>query len=90
MTAEELDSLADHYPDEALLRMDGYDDCCIGVVERFGMQPILCYSTEKVIAKLMKDMSEEEAWEFFNFNQIGAWMGKGTPCFITHMKAEVE
>jgi hypothetical protein len=84
MTGQEIDDIADRYSDVEMLRMDGYDDCCIGVVERFGMQPILCYSAKKVIARLMADgMTEEEAWEFFHFNQIGAWMGDGTPCFIS-------
>ena len=88
MTTEEMDALADIYDDE-MLRMDGYDDCCIGVVERFGMNPVFCYSVDRVIAKLMKadGMTEEEAWEFFHFNQIGAWVGDGTPCFISHLTA---
>jgi len=28
-------------------------------------------------------MSEEESIEFFEYNQIGAWVGDYTPCFIT-------
>ena len=28
-------------------------------------------------------MTEEDAEEFFSFNQIGAWWGETTPCFIT-------
>jgi hypothetical protein len=28
-------------------------------------------------------MEEEEAIEFFYFNQAGAWVGETTPCFIT-------
>lgn len=45
--------------------------------------PIIAYSYEKVIKKLMKDgMSLAEAIEFFDFNQAGAWMGPTTPCFI--------
>jgi hypothetical protein len=63
--------------------MDGYDDCVEGIVERFGMNPIVCYDKEKVLNKLRKDMSEEEAYEWFEFNQIGAWLGDATPCFLT-------
>lgn len=67
---------------EALL-MDGYDDCIIGICERFGREPIIAYDYDKVIARHMADgMTHEEAIEFFQFNQIGAWMGDGTPCFI--------
>jgi hypothetical protein len=64
--------------------MDGYDDCIIGVVEQFGRPPIVCYNRELVIRKLMDEgMSEEESIEFFEYNQIGAWVGDYTPCFIT-------
>ena len=66
-----------------MLTMDGFDDCIVGVVERFGTAPIVCYSRPLVIAKLMQDMSQEEAEEYFSFNQIGAWVGPETPCFLT-------
>lgn len=67
-----------------MLKMYGYDDCVIGVVERNGEEPILCYSTDLVIRKLMQEdgMSHEEAYEFFEYNQLGAYMGEGTPCFL--------
>jgi hypothetical protein len=26
--------------------------------------------------------SYEEAYEFFEFNQLGSWVGESTPCFI--------
>ena len=69
---------------EDMLVMDGYDDCIVGVVERFGQPPIVCYDRDKVIKAHMKDgMDYEEAEEFFEFNQIGAWLGESTPCFIT-------
>jgi len=69
---------------EDMLVMDGYDDCIVGIVERFGQPPIVCYDRDKVIKAHMKDgMDYEEAEEFFEFNQIGAWLGESTPCFIT-------
>lgn len=69
-----------------MLVMDGFDDCIEGVVERFGMNPIVCYNKQKVLDKLIDDgCSLMEAEEYYEFNQIGAWMGEGTPCFIdTH------
>jgi len=67
-----------------MLKMDGYDDCIAGVVESFGEEPILCYDKQKVIAKVMADgATEEEAIEYFYFNQIGSFVGPLTPCFIT-------
>ena len=67
------------YDDENMLGMDGFDNCVVGVVLRFGTPPILCYSKKKVIGKLMRGgMSREGAEEFFEYNQIG----DRTPCFI--------
>ena len=69
--------------------MDGYDDCIIGMVEQFGRPPILCYDRSLVIKKLMQsEMSYDEAEEFFEFNQIGAYVGEGTPCFFTAISHE--
>jgi hypothetical protein len=71
--------------------MDGYDDCIIGVVERFGQNPIVCYDKDKVIQKLESEcMDRDEAEEFFYYNQIGAWMGDSTPCFLSMNENENE
>lgn len=66
------------------LKMDGFDDCIEGIVERFGQIEILCYNKEKVIEKLMKEgeCTYTEALEYYEFNQLGAWVGEGTPCFL--------
>lgn len=72
-------------PDEHdFLTMDGYDDCICGIVEQFGKPPIVCYDKQKVLNKLVSmGLSVEEAFEFWSYNQIGAWVGEETPCFIT-------
>lgn len=71
------------YNDSALF-MDGFDDCIIGMCVRYGQPVIAAYDLEKVIQKLMGDgMTREEAVEFFEFNQVGAWVGDSTPCFVT-------
>ena len=76
---------------DGMLTMDGYEDCVAGIVERFGQEDIVCYDKEKVLQKLMGDgMDEEEAVEFFYFNQIGAWMGEGTPCFISRLDDQLD
>ena len=46
---------------------------------------VICFI---LIHILMKDMDEDEANEYFDFNVIGAWMGEGTPCFAT-LKGDV-
>ena len=64
--------------------MDDYDHCFVGVIERYGQAPIVCYDKDKVLAKLVSDgMTYEGAIEFFEFNQLGAWVGDSTPAFIT-------
>tara|TARA_B100000749_G_scaffold34003_1_gene23542 strand:+ start:834 stop:1067 length:234 start_codon:yes stop_codon:yes gene_type:complete len=63
--------------------MDGYDDCIAGVCTRYGQPPILIYDRSKVISGLESEgMTNEEAEEYFDFNQIGAWVGDDTPAFI--------
>jgi hypothetical protein len=70
--------------DNGMLTMDGYDDCIVGIVERFGMEPIVCYDKDKVLQRHRDDgMGYDEAIEFFEYNQLGAWVGDRTPCFIS-------
>jgi hypothetical protein len=71
--------MIEDYPD--LLKLDGFDEAILGVVERIGLQAI-CYDTYKVIEILMKDMTEEEAWDYYNFNMLGAYVGESTPVFL--------
>ena len=76
---------------DGLLVMDGYNDCIAGVMERFGQDPIVCYDKEKVLDRHMEaGMDRAEAQEFFEFNQIGAWVGDQTPCFLTRAPARLE
>ena len=75
-----MDRLAEEYPD--LMRMDGFDDAILGVVERIGLQTV-CYDLNKVIEILMKQgMDEQDAWDWYQFNMLGAWVGEATPVFL--------
>ena len=72
-----------------MMIMDGFDDCIAGVVQRYGQPTIVCYDKEKVLKQLMDDgMTDEEAVEYFEYNQIGAWVGEQTPCFISPFDKE--
>ena len=66
--------------DPELLFADGYDDCIIGMTFRAEV-PVVIYSADRMIEKLAKDMSYEEAQEFFDFNVEGAYMGERTPVY---------
>ena len=72
---------------EDALVMDGYNDCVIGILERYGMENIILYDKEKVIQKLIDDGcdSYEGAVEYYEFNQLGGWHGDKTPGFLVRL-----
>jgi len=75
------DYIANLNPD--LLLMDGFDDCIAGIGSRYGSEQFVVYDYAKVIAKnISNGMTEEEAVEFFYFNQGCAYLGEHTPAFI--------
>lgn len=71
-----IDKIIEDYPDEEFLTADGFNDAIIGIDIK-SMRII--YSFSKCIEILMKDMTEEEAVEYFEFNVSGAYMGEKTP-----------
>jgi hypothetical protein len=72
---------------ESALVMDGYDDCVIGVMERYGMDPIVIYDKESVIQRLMDEGcdSYEGALKYYEFHQLGGWHGPKTPGFLVRL-----
>ncbi len=70
------EEILEKYPDEDFLLADGFDEAIIGVDEK-SMRII--YSISKSIEILMKDMSEEDAFEYFYYNVSGAYVGEKTP-----------
>lgn len=70
--------------EEEILFADGFEDAFLGLGERFNKR-FAVYDTEKCLEILMTrdGMSWEEAREFFDFNVGGAWVGEGTPVFLT-------
>lgn len=68
---------------EGIITIDGFDDAFLGVGTQFNRE-IAIYDTDKVIEILMTrdGMSEDDAWEHFSFNIIGAWVGDQTPIFL--------
>jgi hypothetical protein len=74
--------ISEDYPE--LLKINGFDEAVLGVVERCDLQ-VVCYDRNKVIEILMRDMSYEEAIEYFEFNILGAYMGEHTPVYLDYM-----
>jgi len=83
------DWVEENYPDQELLLADGFEEAFIGVATQFD-KPMAVFDRQKCIQILMRDMSEEEAYEYFSFNVEGAYVGETTPAFIEFFKPEVE
>jgi hypothetical protein len=82
------DYIADINPE--FLLMDGFDDYIVGIASRFGSENFVIYDYYKVIAKNMSHgMTEEEAVEYFQFNQECAHMGEFTPGFLITIPNEI-
>jgi hypothetical protein len=67
--------------DPELLYADGFDDCILGLTFR-DSTPVVLYSSSRIIQSLSKDMPEEEAIEYFEFNINGAYVGERTPMYV--------
>ena len=87
-TEQEVKDWIIEYNEEALLA-DGFEEAFLGVSEVFGRPPLATYDRDKCIDILVKrdGMTYEEAVEYFNFNVTGAWVGDGTPIYLTLRKA---
>ena len=67
---------------EGAVMLDGFDDCVVGVSESFGEEPRLIYSKIQIIKKLMENMTEDEAVEYYYYNIVGGHFGTQNPIFI--------
>lgn len=96
------DRLVELFEDEELLFADGFDDCICGVVRGFvgseGVVNRVLYDESAVLNKIASEMegSEDErmteAFEHFEFNIVGAYVGLGprTPMFGTFFSPALE
>lgn len=66
-----------HYP--------GLEPAIIGLVERCGQEPVLCYSRERIVAILMlrDGMDREGAEEFIDHNIAGGAPGPLAPMLLS-------
>lgn len=75
-----LKKIIEQYPDQIFLKIDGHDNAVIGVD---GTTMRLCYSVKQIVKNLMKDMSKNDAIEFYDYNIADAYVGEKTPILIT-------
>lgn len=68
--------------DENVLLADGFEEALIGIALQFNTS-IAVYDRDKCIEILAREMSYEEAVEYFEFNVQGAYAGPNTPAFLS-------
>jgi hypothetical protein len=81
MKRTKLNDIIEQFPDEEILKADGYDDCVLGYEYGWDGAIRLIYSIKKIINKLIKEdwMSPDEAIEYFEYNMRGSYVGEKTP-----------
>lgn len=76
-----LEQILEIFPEEELLKADGFDDAVIGYD---AVKLRLVYDVDKMRSILVdqEGMSFDEAMEYLDFNVLGAYVGEQTPLYI--------
>jgi len=67
--------------DTLLMEPESFDNAIIGLSN----DDRVIYSVDKILEILMKDMSHEEAIEYFEFNIESAYVGDKTPIYCYNL-----
>ena len=69
---------------------DGLDAAIIGVGRRCGQPDLVVYDAAKCVDVFMDrdGMTRKEAWEFFELNTAGAWVGEQTPVWVYRLEED--
>ena len=69
---------------QTALLMDGFDEAFLGFSTRINEPMLAVYSWEKMVSILVDrdEMDIEEAYEYIEFNVLGAWVGEQTPIVV--------
>jgi hypothetical protein len=68
---------------EGTIKLNGFDNCIVGITEEFGNGPRILYSKEKIIEELCEEMTIDEALEFYDYNILGGYFGEQNPIFLS-------
>ena len=72
------DKILEWFSEDEFMFADGFDDAILGIDDT-SMRVV--YSVSRMIEMLMKDMSEEDACEYLEYNVISAYVGEKTPIY---------
>lgn len=62
---------------------DGFDEAVIGYTHLMNRGTVLVYDYQKIAYTLMEQgMSEDEAFEYVDYNIVGLWAGEKTPVIL--------
>ncbi len=76
--------LAEHFGDD-LLFADNFDNAIIGVSMGISSGTKVVYNAEEMARTLVvsEGITEQEAWEYLEFNTFNAYVGENTPIFVS-------
>ena len=78
------DKLAEHFGDD-LMFATNFDNAIIGVSMGISCGTKVVYDAEEMARTLVisEGMTEQEAWEYLEFNTFNAYIGDNTPIFVS-------
>ena len=76
--------LAEHFGDD-LMFATNFDNAIIGVSMGISCGTKVVYDAEEMARTLVisEGMTEQEAWEYLEFNTFNAYIGDNTPIFVS-------
>jgi len=80
------EELSEEYGELLFMSEIEFDEAIIGVAERIGRESVVAYDTDKIIEILSRDMPEDDALEYFEYNILGAYVGDRTPIYVNTIK----
>jgi hypothetical protein len=79
----------ENHADSEILLAEQFEEAFIGIAYQFD-KPIAVFDRAKCIEILMRDMSHEDAEDYFQFNVEGAYVGPNTPAFLHRFDPDAE
>ncbi len=67
--------------DDQTMFAEGFEEAFLGLGTQAGKQ-VAVYNKQKIFEILQKEMSSEEAVEYYQFNMECAFVGERTPVFL--------